>query len=99
MCEISYVIREISQAEFDADRLTPAHLRAARALLGWLAKDLAERAGLGVATVRRAELGDPRITYETRVALVRALDEGGVTLTLFEGQGPGAYLKAPATEI
>jgi hypothetical protein len=61
--------------------------------LGWAAKELAQRAGLGLATVKRSELGDPRITYETRAALVRALEEGGVVLTLREGEGPGAFLE------
>jgi len=39
----------------DNIKITKAQLRAARALLNWSAEKLAEEAGVGVATVRRAE--------------------------------------------
>lgn len=84
-----------SSRAFDPRLLTPAHLRAARALLNWSSQELAARAGVGQATIKRAEAADPRVRHETLETLVRALEDGGVVLTLNEGQGPGVYLKAP----
>lgn len=44
----------------DSFLITGAQLRAARALLGITAQQLAARSGLGVATIRRAEAQDGR---------------------------------------
>jgi hypothetical protein len=42
--------------------ITSAQIRAARALIGWSAFHLADRAGLGVSTIRRAETSDGSLT-------------------------------------
>jgi transcriptional regulator with XRE-family HTH domain len=92
------VIEIISSTGFSPVRLQPAHLRAGRALLGWSAEVLAQAATIGVATVRRAEMGDERVTYETKAALVAALQNAGVVFLDEEGEGLGVFLRAPARE-
>lgn len=44
-------------------RLTAAQLRAARALMGVSADEFAKLAGMGVATVRRAEASDGMLNF------------------------------------
>lgn len=51
--------------------------RAGRALLGWNAEKLAEEAKIGVATVRRFELGSP-IRDGSRQAIRQAMEAAGV---------------------
>ncbi len=77
------------------DRITPAQLRAARALVNWTAKDVAERAQIGVATVRRAELaqGALGITAANEAAIRRALEGAGVIFVAENGEGPGVRLR------
>jgi transcriptional regulator with XRE-family HTH domain len=61
-------------------------IRAARAVLGWSATQLAERAGLGLNTVLRAEAVDgvPKMRTASLLALIQALESGGV---IFFGAG------------
>lgn len=59
--------------------LSAAQCRAARALLGWSASDLASSAGVGIATVKRFELDQP-VSDDTRAKLRTALEQAGVTL-------------------
>ena len=63
--------------------ITGPQIRAARALLGISAGDVAEKAGVGIATVRRAEATDdvPSITKANLSAIRRALEEAGVRFT------------------
>lgn len=61
--------------------LTPQQIRAARAALGMTAQQVAEKAQVGVATLRRAE--GPRRTAtglnrSTDAAIRRALEEAGI---------------------
>jgi transcriptional regulator with XRE-family HTH domain len=76
--------------------LTSAQIRAARALIRWSAADLAERSGVGVTTIRRAELTDSE-TALTRVndrVIRRTLEEAGVEfIDESEGAGPGVRLR------
>lgn len=60
--------------------ITSGQIRAARALLRWNAEQLAERAGIGIATIRRIELmeGVPTGNIRTLESLKKALEEGGV---------------------
>ena len=69
-------------------------MRAGRALLRWSAEDLAKRAKVGVATVRRAEATDGRlsITEANCEAIAQAL-AAGVIFVEENGEGPGVRLR------
>ena len=80
--------------------LTPAQLRAARALVGWSRETLAEKAGVSAQTVTGFELlsADSRIStlHKMRRALetagIRFIDEdeeGGPGVRLQKGKAPG----------
>ncbi len=75
--------------------LTPAQIRAARALIGWSARALAERAGVHITTVQRLERAGPRLRghVETVEKIRHALEAAGVEFDT----GNGVRLKAPAT--
>lgn len=66
--------------------LTGAQIRAARALLGWSAHELAGRAGVSYATVQRAEAaeGVPRMKTQSMAAIQATLEAAGVAFI-----GPG----------
>jgi transcriptional regulator with XRE-family HTH domain len=80
-----------------ADTTTPPQFRAARALLGWSQQALAERAGLGLSTVRTIERGEPAASEAERgvtidpdnvAVLRRTLEQSGV-----EFLAPGAAIE------
>ena len=82
--------------------ITPAQIRAARALLGWTQAELAAAAGIGVVAVKLFERGrsDPRSSTVAKIE--QALDAAGV-IFFDAGEnrdgGPGLRLKrssAPA---
>ena len=75
------------------EKITGAQLRAARSLVRLSAVELAERANVGVATVRRAEAQDGEIgtTAANAVAIRTALESVGVEFT--NGEAPGVRLK------
>jgi predicted transcriptional regulator len=80
--------------------ITPAQMRAARALLGWDQRRLALEAGVSLPTIRRMEAseGNVRGNVDTLVKVVEALERGGVAL-LAEGEaspggGRGVRLKS-----
>ncbi|MCY1226386.1 DNA-binding transcriptional repressor PuuR [compost metagenome] len=57
------------------DRTTFGHrLRTARKRLGWTLTELAERAGVSITTISRAERGQLALGYESFTALGRALE-------------------------
>lgn len=62
--------------------LTPAQMRAARALLGIDQKQLAEMSGVSLPTIQRMEgsQGNVRGVVETLTKVVEALDRAGVEL-------------------
>ncbi|MEP5761147.1 MAG: helix-turn-helix transcriptional regulator [Litoreibacter sp.] len=77
--------------------MTGEQIRAARALLKWSAKKLAEKSDTGWATIQRLESKDgPLAGYEqTHIALKTSLEAHGVQF-LEGGQvatGPGVALK------
>jgi transcriptional regulator with XRE-family HTH domain len=78
--------------------LTGGQIRAARAFVGWSARDLAERAGLGLSTVQRAEAsdGEPSITKANLAAIRTSLETAGVEFIAENGGGPGVRLRDPA---
>ena len=74
--------------------MTAGQLRAARALIGWTAQELADASGVGVATIRRAELKDGLVgtTAPNIAAIQRAFSDRGVEFT--NGDQPGVRMKA-----
>jgi transcriptional regulator with XRE-family HTH domain len=79
-------------------RMTPEQCRAARGLLDWGQQDLAEKAHVGVVTVRQLEAD----THEPRRAILdvirRALDAAGVDFLDENGGGPGVRLRKALTK-
>ena len=76
-------------------RLTSFQIRAARALVGWSAKDLARESAVGVTTIRRAELmeAETSMTAANDLAIKRALESAGVEFIDENGGGPGVRLR------
>jgi len=72
--------------------ISPAQCRAARGLLDWKQSELAERAGVGVVTVRQFEASahDPR--RATLEVIRRAFESAGVEFIDENGGGPGVRL-------
>jgi len=75
--------------------LSGLQIRAARALLRWSAKKLAEAAEVGVATVRRFELVDGIPSGNARIldAIKRALEDQGIEFVGSPDDGPGVRLR------
>ena len=71
--------------------LTGSQIRAARALLGWTAQDLAHRSAVSLRTIRRAELAERRtsMTAANDLMLRRALEAAGVEFIDENGGGAG----------
>jgi transcriptional regulator with XRE-family HTH domain len=63
--------------------ITSDQIRAARALLRWSGKDLAERSGIGFSTLMKMESdpGVPNSNFKTFDALKKAFEEAGVEFT------------------
>lgn len=81
----------------DKKNITAEQLRAGRALVRWSAQDLADRAGVGVATVRRceAETGFVSATQANKSAMRSALEAAGVVFIEENGGGAGVRLSQP----
>jgi ribosome-binding protein aMBF1 (putative translation factor) len=60
--------------------MTPEQSRAARGWLGWSQQDLAERAKVGLSTVRDFEAGRRHPIANNVAALRRAIEDGGIAL-------------------
>jgi transcriptional regulator with XRE-family HTH domain len=87
--------RTVNERSNDMSDITGAQIRAARALIRWRAEDLAQASGVGIATIRRAELIDGVVTLTgPNVAAVRrALEAAGVEFT--NGGQPGVRMRSP----
>ena len=70
--------------------MTNAQIRAARGLLGWTARELAERIGVHRNTISNVEVGR-YAPPETLAAIRHALEKAGVEFT--NGKRPGVRLK------
>jgi transcriptional regulator with XRE-family HTH domain len=72
-----------------------AQIRAARALLRWTIADLADRSGVSLATIHRAEItnGKAAMTFANASAVRNAFEAAGVELLEENGGGPGARFK------
>lgn len=81
--------------------LTPAQLRAARALLGIDQRTLAERAGVSLPTIQRMEASDGYVrgVVDTLTKVVSALEREGIELisenSVSTGGGRGVRLRDP----
>jgi transcriptional regulator with XRE-family HTH domain len=77
-------------------RMTPAQLRAARGLLAWSRRDLAEKSGTSAEAVQwfEARGGDPKLS--TTMKWRRALQKAGCILIDPDAEGgPGVRLREP----
>ncbi len=63
--------------------ITSDQIRAARALLRWSGKDLAEKSGIGFSTLMKMESdpGVPNSNFKTFDALKKAFEDAGVEFT------------------
>jgi hypothetical protein len=86
--------KERPRAQARETLLSAAQVRAARGLLDWTARDLADRSGLSFSTVRRIETPGPRaVRKETLLAARSAFEKHGVEfVTLGDGRD-GLVLK------
>jgi hypothetical protein len=78
----------VNKKSYDRKDITSAQIRAARALIRWTAEDLASKADLGVATIRRAEATDGplQMTVSNLASVRRTLEAAGVEF-IFEDDG------------
>jgi transcriptional regulator with XRE-family HTH domain len=77
--------------------ITGAQIRAARALVRWTAEKLADAAGVGLSTIRRAEAEDglPSITPANLKLIMITLEDAGVEFIPSNGGGVGVRLRTP----
>lgn len=73
--------------------MTPAQLRAARALIGMTQAELAEMAGVSLPTIKRIETGSDA-KMSTVQALQMALEAAGVEFISENGGGAGVRSKS-----
>ena len=78
--------------------ITAEQIRGARAMLRWSAKDLADRSGLGIATIQRMEAtrGVPTSSARNVEVIQRTLEDAGIQFIDEErdGAGPGVRLES-----
>jgi len=75
--------------------ITSDQIRAARALLRWSGKDLAEKTGLGFSTLMRLEVmeGVPAAQAKTLGAIQKAFENAGIEFIGTPEQGAGVRWK------
>ena len=75
--------------------LLVAQIRAARALIGWTAKDLAGASKVGITTIRKIEVqeGLARAQERTIEDIRRAFEAAGVEFIGTPNEGPGVRLR------
>lgn len=84
--------------------ITPAQMRAARALLGIDQRTLAELSGVSLPTIQRMEASDGHVrgVVDTLMKVVEALDAAGIELIgengASSGSGRGVRLKQTASQ-
>jgi len=76
---------------------SPAQCRAARALLRWSQRELADHAGVARKTVADFEAGERQLRLRTRLDITRALEGAGLEFTWLNGaEGIHFQRKTPA---
>jgi ribosome-binding protein aMBF1 (putative translation factor) len=80
-------------------RVAGFQIRAARAVLGWSAEDLARESSVSLRTIRRAEVSEvhANVTVANELAVRRALEVAGVEFINENGGGPGVRLRKRLT--
>jgi transcriptional regulator with XRE-family HTH domain len=75
--------------------ITGAQVRMARGHLRWSVEDLAEKAGVSPAVVKRIEEvdGTPSIVADDLARVQKALESAGVAFIAEDGGGPGVRLR------
>lgn len=73
--------------------MTSAQVRAARGLLNWTVRMLAEKAGVHRNTITNIETGKYNGDADTLDAIRKAFEAAGVELIEKNGGGPGVRLK------
>lgn len=71
--------------------ITAAQVRAARGLIAWSQRELADAASVGLSTIADFERGKRTPIDNNLSAIERALEEAGVTFT--NGDEPGVKLR------
>jgi predicted transcriptional regulator len=77
--------------------VTPEQCRAARGLLGWSQGDLAEKAAVGIVTIRHLEAGAHVPRRATLDVIRRSFEAAGVEFIDENGGGAGVRLRKPRT--
>ena len=77
--------------------LTSEQIRAARALLRWEQRDLADASGVSLPSVKRLETQPGALAAQERTILElrKALEGAGVEFIAENGGGPGVRLRKP----
>jgi transcriptional regulator with XRE-family HTH domain len=73
--------------------ITPAQIRAARALLDWSRERLSEESGVPMRTLARVESGEGDSRSDTFDAIKSTLTGAGILFIKENGGGPGVRLK------
>jgi predicted transcriptional regulator len=80
------------------DMITSGQCRAARGILDWSQQELADRAQVGVVTVRLLEAAAHQPRRATLDVIRRCFEAAGVDFIDENGGGPGVRLRRPASE-
>ena len=75
--------------------ITPAQCRAARGLLDWTQQQLADKARVGVVTIRQLEAGVGTPRWATVDVIQRAFELAGVEFIYADGGRAGVLLGMP----
>jgi transcriptional regulator with XRE-family HTH domain len=76
--------------------ITSAQCRAARGLLDWSQQELADKAGIGIVTVRQLEAGMHEPRRATQDVVRRCLEAAGIEFIDENGGGAGLRLRKPS---
>jgi predicted transcriptional regulator len=77
------------------EMISSEQCRAARGLLDWSQQELANKAAVGIVTVRQLEAGTHEPRRATLDVVRRAFEKAGVEFIDENGGGPGVRLRKP----